>query len=113
MRPRVRVCDLLLFLLRQTVHRPPTTFRYQYEGYISLGLCRIALLKCPRVLCVYVCVLCCVFASFRGQAALEKRVLEATRHATKAVEGEMLARVESDRWRLRCEQVIRRVRVGK
>lgn len=45
----------------------------------------------------YVCV--------RGQAALERRVLEATRHATHAVEGEMSARLESDRWRLRCEQV--------
>lgn len=41
----------------------------------------------------------------RGQTALERRVLEATRHATQAVEGEMSARLESDRWRLRCEQV--------
>ena len=41
----------------------------------------------------------------RGKEALERRVLEATRHATQAVEGEMSARLESDRWRLRCEQV--------
>lgn len=32
-------------------------------------------------------------------------MLEETRHATVAVEGEMCARVESDTWRLRCEQV--------
>ena len=32
-------------------------------------------------------------------------MLEETRHATVAVEGEMSARVESDTWRLRCEQV--------
>lgn len=42
---------------------------------------------------------------FRVQNSLERRVLEATRHATAAVEGEMAARVDSDRWRLRCEQV--------
>lgn len=54
-----------------------------------------------------VCV--CVYVDFRdklrGRADLERRVLEETRHATLAVEGEMSARVESDTWRLRCEQV--------
>ncbi|CAM9590810.1 unnamed protein product, partial [Ectocarpus sp. 8 AP-2014] len=41
----------------------------------------------------------------RGQADLERRALEETRRATQAVEGEMSARLESDTWRLRCEQV--------
>ncbi|CAM9427743.1 unnamed protein product [Ectocarpus sp. 12 AP-2014] len=41
----------------------------------------------------------------RGQADLERRALEETRRATQAVEGEMSARLESDTWRLRCEQL--------
>lgn len=55
------------------------------------------------------CCCCCCLRMFcflyRGRADLERRVLEETRHATVAVEGEMSARVESDTWRLRCEQV--------
>lgn len=47
----------------------------------------------------------CFFGVRRGRAELERRALEETRHATVAVEGEMSARVESDTWRLRCEQV--------
>eukprot|EP00752_Nemacystus_decipiens_P009306 g8317.t1 len=42
----------------------------------------------------------------RRRSELERRVLEETRHATVAVEGEMSARVESDTWRLRCEQLL-------
>lgn len=49
--------------------------------------------------------MCVCVCPIRGQAELDRRVLEENRRATLAVEGEMSARVESDTWRLRCEQV--------
>ncbi|CAM9282190.1 unnamed protein product, partial [Hapterophycus canaliculatus] len=51
----------------------------------------------------------------REQSDLNLRVLEETRRATEAVDGEMSARMESDTWRLRCEQlagVLREVAPG-
>ena len=84
--------------------------RYRYKGLSTMH--REARRCTTRRACL--AALCCdinyctVQINFRAKNALELRVLEATRHTTAAVEGEMAARLESDRWRLRCEQVCTR-----